>query len=317
MAFLDNPGTSGTSQNDRPAFLDRILRREQREDLQSDEVRDTNEDYETFANRGFGLFNPEVLYKKTGFWTFGTGLFRHHREVQVSCLANDVVNLDLINKESTRTLVRNKEYKFMHLGLVVIGIKGKGLVRKELGRKTLVSLYDGRWTDASKAMIGVTEVDMNENKGIFYCSPDYSMSIEDFSNHVVKIGIQTKGYEDMKEGENLSVCIGFIGRCSTSSEDNFKSKKIKKVVDIMGSKGIKMIRPLNSAEELAGLEWNLERFVERNSVSVPEQAHTKFSAEGLAGLGWDLEKFVERNSDLVQEQAHIYKNSKGQTLVRF
>lgn len=285
MAFLDNPSTSGTSQNDRPAFLDRILRRAKREDLQSDEVIDTNEDYETFADRGIGLLNPEVLYK-TGFWTFRTGFFRHqreeqfrtgffrhHREEQVSCLANDVVNLDLINKESTKTLVKNKEYRFMHIGLVVIGIKGKGLVRKELGRKTLISLYDGRWTDASKAMIGMTEVDMNENKGIFYCIPDFLMSIEDFSNHVIKIGIQTKGYEDMKEGENLSVCIGFIGRgCSTSGEVKYKLKKIKKVVDMMGSKGIKMIRPLKfSAEELAGLEWNLEKFVERNSVLVPKE----------------------------------------------
>lgn len=279
----ENPSTSGTSQNDRPTFLDRILRRAKREDLQSaDEVIDTNEDYETFADRGLGLLNPEVLYK-TGFWTFRTGFFRHdhreeqfrtgffrhHREEQVSCLANDAVNLDLINKESTRTLVNNEEYSYMNVGLVVIGIKGKGLVRKELGRKTLISLYDERWIDARKAMIGMTEVDMNENKGIFYCIPNFLMSIKDFSNHV-KIGIQTKGYEDMKEGENLSVCIGFLGRrFSTGIVVKYKLKKIKEFVDIMGSKGIKMIRPLKnfSAEELAGLEWNLEKFFEeRNSV---------------------------------------------------
>ncbi|KAI8526938.1 hypothetical protein RHMOL_Rhmol12G0037700 [Rhododendron molle] len=257
------------------ACLGRILGREEREDLQSDDevTIDANEDYETFANRGLGLLNPEVLYK-TGFWTSRTGFIRHHREVQVSCLANDVVNLDLIDKESTRTLVRNKEHRFMHLGLVVIGIKGKGLVRKELGRKTLVSLYDGRFINASDAMIGVTEVDMNENKGIFCCRPGFFMTIEDFSNHAVKIGIQTKGYEDMKEGENLSVCIGFIGTCLTSCAVKYKLRKIKEVVDRMGSKGIKMIRPLKliSAEELAGLGWDIEKFVERNSDSVPEQA---------------------------------------------
>ncbi len=36
-------------------------------------------------------------------------------------------------------------------------------------------LYDDRWTDVKKSIIGVTEVDMNENKGIFYCSPDFML----------------------------------------------------------------------------------------------------------------------------------------------
>ena len=50
---------------------------------------------------------------------------------------------------------------------------------------------------------------MGDNKGIFYCSPDFSVSINDLE--LLEITIQTRGYEDLVKKSNLLVNIGFIG----------------------------------------------------------------------------------------------------------
>lgn len=48
---------------------------------------------------------------------------------------------------------------------------------------------------------------MNQNGGIFYCSPDYLIKSDEFAKHI-KIGIQTKGLEMDINTSNLLVCIG-------------------------------------------------------------------------------------------------------------
>jgi len=64
----------------------------------------------------------------------------------------------------------------MHMGLIVIGLKG--LTRKNLGTKVLIVVYDDRWSDQKKSIIGLTEVDMTNNGGIFYISPDFMINLE-------------------------------------------------------------------------------------------------------------------------------------------
>lgn len=92
----------------------------------------------------------------------------------------------------------------MHMRLFVLGIKG--LTRKNLGAKVLIVLYDDRWSDLKKSIIGLTEVDMTNNGGIFYISPDFLINLKEFGNNI-KIGVQIKGYEEMNNGCNLLMCI--------------------------------------------------------------------------------------------------------------
>jgi len=61
------------------------------------------------------------------------------------------------------------------MGLIVIGLKG--LTRKNLGTKVLVVVYDDRWSDQKKFILGLTEVDMTNNGGIFYISPDFMINV--------------------------------------------------------------------------------------------------------------------------------------------
>ena len=55
----------------------------------------------------------------------------------------------------------------MHIGLIVIGLKG--MVRKEIRYKVFVVVTDTRnKTNRMKGIIGTIEADMNQNRGIFY-----------------------------------------------------------------------------------------------------------------------------------------------------
>ena len=142
----------------------------------------------------------------------------------------------LVSKESTRKIKQSSK-KLLHLGLIVIGIKG--LVREHLGTKVLIYLL-GNWcrTNANNALIAAIEVDMNENKGIFYCSPDFSVNVKDIES--LEIDIQTRGYEDLDKQSNLN--IGFLEKLTDSSIIKYELN-IDRIISGISSKGVKMIKP--------------------------------------------------------------------------
>ncbi|KAG5616631.1 hypothetical protein H5410_016455 [Solanum commersonii] len=135
-----------------------------------------------------------------------------------------------------------------------------------------------------KSIIGLTEVDMTNNGGIFYISPDFMINLREFEKHI-KIGIQTKGYEEMSSGNNLLMCIGFIGKIASKSNTRFRLK-VEDVVEVIGNKGIKLIKPIKiNPEEYAGLEWNLEN--------------------------------LNKKKVLTPDSHLMYTNTKGETSIRF
>ena len=180
------------------------------------------------------MLNPRRLYH-VGILQSRTGLFRSPREEPIS-VTTEPVSLRLITAESVKRVERI--YTFMHLGLIVIGIKR--LARKGLAIKILLALLDKRHSNTDQTLIATIEVDMNENQGIFYCSPDFMISLEDIKH--IEIGIQTKGYEEFK-GKNLVISIGFIGRMTNSSNTRYRVD-IKPIIEAMTSKGIQLIKPL-------------------------------------------------------------------------
>ena len=74
--------------------------------------------------------------------------------------------------------------------------------------------------NARNALITAIEVDMTDNRGIFYCSPDFSVSTRDLD--LLEIGIQTRGFEDLDKQSNLLINIGFIDRLTNSSTTQYK-----------------------------------------------------------------------------------------------
>ncbi|KAF3773342.1 Polyprotein P3 [Nymphaea thermarum] len=116
------------------------------------------------------------------------------------------------------------------------------------------------------------EIDLNQGAEIIYLVPDTYMSIRDFQKYLC-VGIQTRGYEDMTEGDNLLVSIAVVGRLSNNDQGRY-NLNIDGIVDAVASQGIKFIKPKSyNSEELAGLEWEIGRFIEDEaSTSLPRRA---------------------------------------------
>ena len=129
---------------------------------------------------------------------------------------------------------------------------------------------------------------MNHNVGICYLAPDFMMKIKDFMEHI-QLGIQTVGYEEMKTGDNLMICVIFMGRITVSGKAQHKTH-VKSVVTMLGSKHVDMIEPIEiSSEENAGKNWDLSKFFEKPNTS--------------------------RN--LIPKNANYFTNSKGEMSIRF
>ena len=120
----------------------------------------------------------------------------------------------------------------------------------------LIAILGNEWrTNARNALITAIEVDMNNNRKIFYCSPDFSVSNRDLD--LLEIGIQTRGFEDLDKQSNLLLNIGFLRRLTDSSTTQYKLN-IDGIVSGINSKGVKIIKPMDiSFDQFNGLDWNI------------------------------------------------------------
>jgi len=128
-----------------------------------------------------------------GWFENKNGLYRISREVELSVLT-EPDSLRIVSKQFKNAL-KYSGYKYIHQGMYIIGIKG--MTRKKLGTKVLITLLDKRWDSINKAALRFLEGDMNENMLITYIAPDLIMPVKEFIDKMV-FGFQTKGYEDFK-----------------------------------------------------------------------------------------------------------------------
>ena len=292
--------TSERSLIEKPSFLGRFLARKKKLDITLEELIDVDRDLEIYTNHQITLLNPQILYKTPAI-SFNTQLLRINREEEI-LVTTEPINLRLISKESSRK-IRQSGKRLLHLGLIVIGIKG--LVRKSLGTKVLIAVLDNGWkTNANNALISAIEVDMNDNKGIFYCSPDFSVSTQDID--LLEIGIQTRGYEDLDKKSNLLINIGFIGRLTDSSTTQYKLN-IDGIISGISSKGVQMIKPMEiSSEQFNGLDWNINKNLRRKSQLVPQENMMYRTLQGDYNLRFsdyiNTNLTIESDSEAIDEQ---------------
>ena len=119
---------------------------------QLDEVIDVDKDIQIFQQNKLNLLNPKVLYS-AGLFSQKALLYRHYREEQICVTGDDQKYLTLISPESSDE-IQKRQMNLMHMGLIIIGLKG--LTRKNLGTKVLITIYDDRWTDPKRSIIGLT-----------------------------------------------------------------------------------------------------------------------------------------------------------------
>ena len=203
------------------------------EDIETlEEVIDLERDLERYQKDTLRKIRPQQIYQM-GWFENKNGLYRISREVELSVLTEPVL-LRIVSKQFENAL-KYSGYKYIHQGMYIIGIKG--MTRKKLGTKVLITLLDKRCDSINKAALGLLEGDMNENMLITYIAPDLIMPVKEFIDKMA-FGFQTKGYEDFK-GTNLLVSIEFIGRVSNRSGTRYKVN-MNNVVESMQSKGIKL-----------------------------------------------------------------------------
>jgi hypothetical protein len=140
-----------------------------------EEVIDLDRDMKRYQKDTLRKLKPQQVYQM-GIFESRSGLYQISREVQLSVL-NDPVDLRIVSKQFENSL-RYAGYQYIHQGMYIIGVKG--MTKKKLGTKVLVTLLDKRWDTINKAALGFLEGDMNENSLITYIAPDLIMSVQEF-----------------------------------------------------------------------------------------------------------------------------------------
>ena len=113
----------------------------------------------------------------------------------ISSIGN-IVYLDLVSPETKHKLLKNKTDKYMHLGIILIGIIGLHL--KEIGTLININLLVTRNNTVGRALLVSTEVNMNQNYAITGCIPQFSIDLKEFTEKI-KITVNTKGYDRSEE----------------------------------------------------------------------------------------------------------------------
>ena len=148
--------TTESSLIGKPSFLRKLLTWRKKLETTLEKIVDVNRDLEIYTNHQITLLKSQVLYK-TPIISFNSQLLRINREEEL-LVTNESVNTRLISEERSRKIWQSGK-RLLHLGLIVIGIKG--LVRKSLGTKVLLAFLDNGWrTNARNALIAAIEVDI-------------------------------------------------------------------------------------------------------------------------------------------------------------
>ena len=265
-------------QDSRPLTMMHRMSCSKSDDIDSlEEVIDLQSDLERYQKDTLRKIKPQHVYHM-GMFESRSGLYRISREVELSVLTHPV-ELRIVSKNIENDL-KYCGYKYIHQGMYIIGVKG--MTRKKLGAKVLITLLDKRWGSIDKAALGFMEGDMNENRLITYIAPDLMMPVKEFIEKM-SFGFQSKGYEDFK-GTNLLVSIEFIGRLSNKSSSRYRVN-VDDVIESMQSKGIRFMSPLKiSSEERAREEWNISELIEKKELKQPNNYISYQNCEGSSSI---------------------------------
>lgn len=279
--IYEGSSSSGTNKEKENNIFKRVFStKKKNEEIELAETIDIEKDLENFKQANHKHFNPHNLYTKGKFWE-KTQLVQKMAETPIKCGDNDTVIIPLLRKESCKMLQEN-HMNYTHLGLIVVGIKG--MTRLDLGAHVIMTLFDDSIEDKQKKIISFMDVDMNNNRGLFYCAPEFFLRTKDIHN--IKLGILSSGY-GLINRENLVITFGFIGKATQNTNINYKCD-IKDVIEAIASKGVRFIKP------------------------------PKFSPELLAGKTWNLNKlFKEQRPKLTPQEGEIFQDLQGNINIRF
>lgn len=105
----------------------------------------------------------------------------------------------------------------------------------------------------------------------------------------------------MNNEKNLLMCVGFKGKMAVSNNTKFKIK-VDVVVELMGNKRIKLIKPIKiHPEEYPGLEWNLEK-LNKPKVYTPESHVMYKSRKGETSIRFREYNYTRHTDEYDNEE---------------
>ena len=179
--------------------------------------------------------NEVTPYKKKQL-VQSSKITRFLNQHNISSIGN-IVYLDLVSSETKHKLLKNKTDKYMHLGIILIGIIG--LHRKEIGALVNINLLYTRNNAVWWALLASIEVNMNQNYAVIGCIPQFCIDLKEFTEKI-KITINTKGYDMELGSKNFSIVIGFIGK-TTNALSLKCMMEFDDIIKTFGSKVVNMV----------------------------------------------------------------------------
>ena len=235
-----------------PSFLDRLLRRTNQNTRQLEEIVDINNNIDVSTNDRINSLNPRQIYNLNWLSTDRTSLYRYRRQDDFNLPDNQHQTIRLISEQTGRQLLAGRR-RYVHFGLIMIGIRV--LTRSFIGARAFLALYDQRFRDNnSQAVIGIIEVDLNQNISLIYLAPNYTLNLQDFINNIY-LEVQTQGFGENFIGNNLHLDITFIGRISDHISPRYRINT-NPIMTSLESNGIRFLPPevFNSSRN-QGHEW--------------------------------------------------------------
>ncbi|KAF3778731.1 Polyprotein P3 [Nymphaea thermarum] len=119
----------------------------------------------------------------------------------------------------------------------------------------------------------------------------------------------------MTEGDNLLVSVAIVGRLINNDQVIY-NLNIGGIVDAVASQGIKFVKPWSyNLEELAGLEWEIGRFIEDEaSTSLPKKALHYENSEGQEFIRCDAPIAQSSSTDFVTAVRFLYQSPEDQEI---
>ena len=99
---------------------------------------------------------------------------------------------------------RNKGFRFIHLGLVQVGIKP--LTRRGIDPSILLRLIDARFTVQNHALLRMVEANIRQGPINFDANPDLTLSLDDGAlEKALTLRINTTGYHMIEGSRPLAL----------------------------------------------------------------------------------------------------------------
>ena len=147
--------------------------------------------------------NKNEVYKSS--WASDVFQTEHKvKSVERAYALNKSKDETLLFRKSEMKEFKNKGFKFIHIGLIQVGIKP--LTRRGINASVLLRLLDARFTNEIQARLGMVEASLAHGPIWFNVNPDLTLSLNDGApEKALTLRINTSGYQMIEGSRPLAL----------------------------------------------------------------------------------------------------------------